>query len=122
MKYGIDTLHVILDENDRESIEELLFGEPFEVITDSELECPMSEDEAREAVKSRISTARRCEDGKLEFYLPELVRGEEVLDKEATEEIGEEIYYLDYETMVEKKDFDEESLALLQELGFDIRA
>lgn len=31
MKYGIDTLHVILNEDDRKSIAELLFGEPMEV-------------------------------------------------------------------------------------------
>lgn len=120
MKYGIDTLHVILNEGDRESIEELLFGEPLEVITDSELECPMEEEEARKVFKSRIATARRCEDGKLEFYLPELVQGEEVLDEEASEEIGEELYYLDYETVIETKNFDDESLTLLRELGVDV--
>ena len=83
MKYGIETLHVKLSDGDRESIEELLFGEPFEVITDSELECPMEEVEARKEFESRVATVRRCEEGMLEFYLPELVRGEEVLDVEA---------------------------------------
>ena len=62
MKYGIDTLHVKLNENDREAIEELLFGEPLEVITDSGLECPMEEDEARKEFKTRIATVRHCED------------------------------------------------------------
>ena len=119
MKYGIETLHVKLNEDDCESIEELLFGEPYEVITDCELECPMEEDEARKIFEPRIATVRRLEDGMLEFYLPELVQGEEVLDKEATDDIGEEIYYLDYETTIERKGFDEESLTLLRELGFD---
>lgn len=119
MKYGIDTLHVKLNEEDRESIEELLFGEPLEVITDSVVECPFEEEEARKEFGTRIATVRRCEDGMLEFYLPELVQGEEVLDEEIMQESGEEVYYLDYETTIEKKDFDEESLALLQELGFD---
>ena len=120
MKYGIETLHVKVDKDDRESIEELLFGEPYEVITDSQLECPMEENEAREEFESRISTARICEDGMLDFYLPELVRGEEILDEEATDEIGEEIYYLDYETTIEKKGFDEESITILRERGFNI--
>ena len=120
MKYGIDTLHVIINEDDRKSIKEILFGEPLEVITDSELECPMDEEGARTEFKSRIATARRCEDGTLEFYLPELVRGDEVLDEEILKETGEELYYLDYETIVESKDFDDESLELLRELGYDI--
>ena len=119
MKYGIDTLHVILNEGDRESIEELLFGEPLEVVTDSELECPMEEEEARKEFESRVATARRCEDGKLEFYLPELVQGEEVLDEEFMKETNEELYYLDYEFTVERKGFDDESIELLRELGFD---
>ncbi len=120
MKYGIDTLHVILNEDDRRSIEELLFGEPMEVITDSELECPMEESEAKKVFKSRVATVRRCGDGMLEFYLPELVQGEEILDEEILRESGEEIYYLDYESTIESKGFDKESLWLLQELGYDV--
>jgi hypothetical protein len=58
----------------------------------------------------------------IEFYLPELVQGEEVLDEEIMQETDEELYYLDDEITIEKKGFDEESLALLQELGFDSRA
>ena len=45
-----------------------------------------------------------------------------MLDKEATDDIGEEIYYLDCETTIERKGFDEELQALLKELGYDIRA
>ena len=120
MKYGIDTLHVKLDENDREAIEELLFGEPLEVITDSGLECPMEEEEARKEFKTRIATVRHCEEGMLEFYLPELVQGEEVLDEDIMKETGEELYYLDYESTIESKGFDDESLVLLREMGFNV--
>ena len=120
MKYGIDTLHVILNEGDRESIEEILYGEPLEVITDSELECPMEEKVARTEFESRAATVRRCEDGMLEFYLPELVQGDEILDEEFLKESGEDLYYLDFETTVESKGFDDESLRLLRKLGFDV--
>lgn len=120
MKYGIDTLHVILNEDDRKSIEELLFGEPMEVVTDSVLECPMEEEEARELFEARVATARRCEDGMIEFYLPELVQGEEILDEDILKESGEEIYYLDNEYTIESTGFDEESLELLRELEFGV--
>ena len=43
-----------------------------------------------------------------------------MLDEEASEEIGEELYYLDYETVIETKNFDDESLTLLRELGVDV--
>lgn len=35
MKNGIDTLHVIRNEDDRKSIEEILFGEPLESLRES---------------------------------------------------------------------------------------
>ena len=62
MKYAIDTLIAVLSADDKESIDRILYGDPYEVFKESESSEPMEEAEAREAFSKLHATARRKED------------------------------------------------------------
>lgn len=118
MKYAIDTLIAVLPADDKESIDRILYGDPYEVFKESESSEPMEEAEAMEAFSKLYATARRKEDGSIEFRIPTLAYGQEELDEDITRENGEDFYYLSSYEMIDQTEFDEESQKLLRELGF----
>lgn len=120
MKYEIDTMMTTITEENIDDIDEILFGEPLEVIGYSEGSELMDEEEARAEFDKLVATARKNADGTIDIRIPQLIRGEQELDKDVLEEEGEEVYYIREYEVVEQKEFDEESLILFRELGFKI--
>ena len=119
MKYEIETLHLTITDENMEDLDEILFGEPMEVITDSEGSLLMDEEEARKEFDQLCATARKQEDGSIEIYIPTLVRGEEELEEDVLEEYGEEAYYLPCSEEIDVKEFDEASWELFRKMGYE---
>ena len=80
----------------------------------------MDEEEARREFEKLSATARKKEDGSIEIMIPKLVFGEEKLDEDILKEEGEEVYFIMEYEEIERKEFDEETLNLFRELGYDV--
>ena len=121
MKYEIETMVATITEKNMSDIKEILFGEPYYVI--SAVEGGELMDDANRAHKEfeqQSATARRHEYGTIEIRIPELIRGEAELDQDTLDEFGDEIYMMtDYE-VIDRGEFDEESMQLFQELGYGV--
>ena len=121
MKYEVEVMVATITEENMADIKEILFGEPYDVISVVEGgEIVDDENIAREEFKNQWATARRHEDGAIEIRIPELICGEAELDQDTLDEFGDEIYLIaDYEVL-ERKGFDEESMQLFRELGYAV--
>ena len=116
MKYEIDIMKGTVPMENEADLREVIFGNPYDVIEYSEFSDLMDEAEAREEFEKLQATARRTEDGMIEFMIPELVCGED-LDEDIDEETGEKLFYLDSCETIDQRDFDDESKELFRELG-----
>ena len=121
MKYEIEIMVATITEGNMDDIREILFGEPYDVISVVEgRELMDDENKAHEEFEKQSATARRHEDGTIEIRIPELIRGEAELDLDTLEEFGDEIYMMtDYE-VIDRGEFDEESMQLFQEMGYAV--
>ena len=121
MQYEIETMVATITEKNMADIKEILFGEPYDVISVVEGgEIVDNEEIAREEFKNQWATAWRHEDGTIEIRIPELIRGKAELDQDTLDEFGDKIYMMtDYEVL-DRKGFDEESVRLFRELGYDV--
>lgn len=88
MKFEIDIMKGTVPMENEADLREVIFGNPYDVIEYSEVSDLMDEAEAREEFEKLQATARRTEDGMIEFMIPELVCGED-LDEDIDEETGE---------------------------------
>ena len=121
MKYEIETMVATITEENMADLEDILFGEPYDVITIVE-GGDIIDDEmmALEEFRKCSATARKKEDGSIEIRIPELIRGEAELDQDTLDEFGDEAYMMsDYE-VIARREFDEESMQLFRELGYAI--
>ena len=119
MKYEIEVIIGTVTDENMDIIKTLLFGDPFEVFYTIEGgELISNKKMAIEEFKQCSATARRQDDGTIEIRIPQLIRGKEELDEDYLEETGEKTYYLSEYSIIDKAEFDEESLQLFQELGF----
>ena len=121
MKYRIDTMVAAITEENMEDIKEIFYGEPYDVISVIEGgEIVDDENMAREEFKNQWATARRHKDGTIEIRIPELICGEAELDKDTLDEFGDEVNMMtDYE-VIDRKEFDEDSIQLVRELGYTV--
>ena len=121
MKYEIEIMVATITEKNMSDIKEILFGEPYDVISVVEGgELLDDENVAHEEFGRQSAIARRHEDGTIEIRIPELIRGEAELDQDTLDEFGDEIYMMtDYE-VIDRGEFDEESLLLFRELGYEV--
>ena len=121
MKYEIEIMVAAITEKNMADIKEILFGEPYDVISVVEGgELIDDEGTALEEFKKCLATARMKKDGTIEIRIPELIRGEPELDQDALEEFGDEIYMMtDYE-VIDRGEFDEESKRLFREMGYAV--
>ena len=121
MKYEIQVMVAVITEENMADIREILFGNPYDVIYYSEGgDLLDSKKEAVKEFKKQSATARRQDDGTIGIRIPELLRGEEKLDEDILQESGEEVYYLDRFKVLDCARFDEESLQLFRELGYEV--
>ena len=121
MKYEIETMVATITEKNISDIKEILFGEPYDVISAVEGgELMDDEDKAHEEFEKESATARRHEDGTIEIRIPELIRGEAELDQDTLEEFGDEIYMMTEYEIIERGEFDEESMRLFREMGYAV--
>ena len=121
MKYEIEIMVATITEKNMSDIKEILFGELYDVISVVEGgELLDDENMAHEEFEKQLATARRHEDGTVEIRIPELIRGEAELDQDTLEDFGDEIYMMtDYE-VIERGEFDEESMRLFREIGYAV--
>ena len=121
MKYEIETMVTTITEEDTSDIREILFGNPYNVISLAEGgELMDDENEAWEEFRKRSATARRQDDGTIEIRIPALIRGEAEIDEDTLDEYGEEVYMMMEYEEVAQAEFDAESLQLFRELGYTV--
>ena len=119
MKYEIQTMEATITEDNMSDIREILYGEPYDVISVVEGgELIDDEGVAFEEFKKCRATARKKEDGSIKIRIPELIRGEEELDGDISDESGDEIYLISEYEAIARAEFDEEALELFRELGY----
>ncbi len=119
MKYEIETLIAIVGYDEKQRIEQILNGEPYEVIDMSEGgEVIDDEKTARQEFEKLRATAHQRDDGKIEVRIPVLTCGKEELEEDVME--GDEpFYYLAESEEIDRQDFDEESARLFHKIGFE---
>ena len=117
MKYGIDIMVITITEDNRDDIRKILNGDIYDIISYCEGGELMDEEEALKEFAGLCASAERLDDGSLEVRIPVLVRGEEELEED--EDIldgGEPFYYLAEYEEIDRRDFDEKSLELFNEI------
>ncbi|MBR1865306.1 MAG: hypothetical protein IJ801_02240 [Lachnospiraceae bacterium] len=121
MKYEIEVMVATITEENMADLKEILFGDPYDVISVVEGGELMDEEkEAFEEFKKQSATARRQGNGTIEIRIPQLIRGEAELDEDTLDEFGDEIYLISEYEVIDQGEFDEESLHLFRELGYTI--
>ena len=121
MKYEIETMVATITEKNISDIKEILFGEPYDVISVVEGgELMDDENKAHEEFEKQSATACRLEDGTIEIRIPELIQGEAELDQDTLEEFGDEIYMMTEYEVIDRGEFDEESMRLFREMGYAV--
>lgn len=116
MKYEIEILKACIEEENKDAFRSILDGEIYDVISDIDGGDLMEEEEARKEFEKLAATAIKLDDGTIKVRIPVLVCGEEELEEYVSE--GEEpYYYLPMCEEIDRRDFDEESMALLRKMS-----